>query len=379
MFPVKLTAISAFGLEAIVGRELKNLGMKDVEVFNGGAYFTGDAKSIVEANLKLRCAERIFIELSRFKATTFQELIDGVEKIKWEDWIPEGGKFPVYAKSVKSKLFSLSDIQAIGKKAIAKRLGDKYNKTWIKEISGDYNVHIHILKDEVVVNLDTTGEPLHKRGYRARFHKAPLKETLAAALVYLANWRGSTPLVDPFCGSGTILIEATLMARNIAVGLGRKFASESWKLIPEEVWKNARKKAYSEIDLDKKFTIIGFDKDPIAIEIAIENASLAGVDEDIKFSVSDIANLKIDKEYISIITNPPYGQRLEDEKIVKKISKTMGQVICPNKTWSTYVFTGYQDFENAYGKKATKNRKLYNGRLKCYYYQYFGPRPPRKK
>ncbi len=379
VFPVKLTAISAFGLEAIVGRELKNLGMKNVEVFNGGASFIGDEKSIVEANLKLRCAERIFVELARFKALEFQELIDGIEHIKWEDWIPEGGKFPVYAKSVKSKLFSLSDIQAIGKKGIANRLGKVYSKQWIDEIHGEYAVHIQLHKDEVVVNLDTTGDALHKRGYREAARKAPLKETMAAALVNLANWRANTPLIDPFCGSGTILIEAALRARNIASGLNRKFVSESWDIIPTDIWKQARKQAYMDIDLSDELVIYGFDKDPKAIEIAKKNAELAGVDEDIVFEVRDIKDFQTDMTYGSIITNPPYGERLEDEKIVQSLSKIMGQVILPHHTWSTYVFSGYDNFEKDSGKKATKNRKLYNGRLKCYYYQYHAPRKPRAK
>ncbi len=379
MFPIKLTATTAFGLESIVGRELKNMGMKNVEVFNGGVNFIGDGYDIAKANINLRCAERVFIELARFKAFEFQQLIDGVEKIEWEKWIPEGGKFPVYAKSVKSKLFSLSDIQAIGKKGIANRLGKAYSQEWVKEVKGDYAVHINILKDEVVINLDTTGEALHKRGYRVKANDAPLKETLAAALVNLANWKGYNTLVDPFCGSGTILIEAAMIARNIAVGLGRKFASETWDIIPSEVWKKVRKEAYAEIDLDKELIIKGYDKDPKAIQIAKQNAELAGVDEDIEFSVADIKDFKTDLEYGSIITNPPYGERLEDKKVVSNLSRIMGKVILPNKTWSTYVFTGFEDFEKEFGKKATKNRKLYNGRLRCYYYQYHGPRKPIKK
>ncbi len=374
MFPVKLTAITAFGLEAIVGRELKNLNMNDVQVFNGGVHFIGDAKDIVIANLKLRCAERIFIELARFKAVSFQELIDGIESIQWEKWIPHGGKFPVYSKSVKSKLFSLSDIQAIGKKGIANRLGKVYSTTWIEEKFGNYAIYINIHKDEVVVHLDTTGDALHKRGYRQKTTTAPLKETMAAALVYLANWRGDTPLVDPFCGSGTILIEAALRARNIASGIGRSFVSENWSMISKKIWKEQRKKAYTEIDLNKELKIYGYDKDPYAIKLAKQNAELAGVDEDIEFKVADIKDFTTNLKYGSIITNPPYGERLEDEKVVHNLSQTMGSVMLPHTTWSSYVFTGYDKFERDFGKKATKNRKLYNGRLKCYYYQYHGPR-----
>ncbi len=374
-----MIATAAFGIEAIVGQELKALGFEDVTVENGRCFFTADEAGICKANLWLRSAERVFLHVGTFKARTFTELFDHVEALPWEDFIPENGKFPVNAKSVKSKIFSLSDIQSISKKAIVKRLGKEYGISWFEETGAEFPIHVAFLKDEVTVSIDTSGTGLHKRGYRAVGNEAPLKETLAAALVKISRWKPFIPLIDPMCGSGTILIEAAMIARNIAPGLNRKFISESWPFIPENEWKRVRQEAYQAIDLDTPLNIQGFDIDQRSVKIAMQNAEKAGLEEDIHFQVRDAKDISSSKQYGYIITNPPYGERLSDQKQVEKVYRMMGQAYGRLDTWSVYVLTSHEQFERAYGKKSTKNRKLYNGRIKTYFYQYFGPKPPRRK
>lgn len=374
-----LIATATFGIEAVVGQELKSLGFEDVVVENGRVLFKGNERDICRANMWLRTADRVFIQIAEFKATSFETLFNRVNEIPWENYLPFDAEFPVNAKSVKSKLFSLSDIQSISKKAIVKRLGTLYNKDWLPETGPKFSILVGILKDTVTVSIDTSGTGLHKRGYREQGHHAPLKETLAASLLKISRWQAKIPLIDPMCGTGTIAIEAALMGRNIAPGLNRKFDFENWPLIPNDVFKAVKKEAYEMIDYDAPLHIEAYDKDPRAIKIARENAEIAGVEEDIHFQVRDVKELSSSKKYGYIITNPPYGERLNELEEVQELTRVMSNRFEMLDTWSKYVFTAFEDFEKFYNKKSTKNRKLYNGKLKCYYYQYFGPKPPRKK
>lgn len=374
-----LIATATFGIEAVVAQELKDLGYKDTVIENGRVLFSGDEEDICRTNMWLRTADRVFIQVAEFKATSFEQLFDRVNEIPWEVYLPMNAEFPVNAKSVKSKLFSLSDIQSISKKAIVNRLGKLYNKTWLPEDGPKYSIMVGILKDTVTVSIDTSGVGLHKRGYRAQGHIAPLKETLAAALILISRWQGKIPLIDPMCGSGTIAIEAALIGRNIAPGLSREYAFESWPLIPDEIYKAVKKHAFEQIDNEKELQIEAYDADPRAIKVARENAELAAVEDDIHFQVRDVSELSSNKKYGYVITNPPYGERLNEIEEVEVLTKVMSESFDVLDTWSKYVFTAYEDFERIFGKKSTKNRKLYNGKIKCYFYQYFGPRPPRKK
>lgn len=375
----KLIATATFGIEAIVGQELKSLGFEDVVVENGRVLFTGNERDIVRANMWLRTADRVFIQVAEFKATSFESLFNRVNEIPWELYLPADAEFPVNAKSVKSQLFSLSDIQSISKKAIVKRLGKLYNKEWLPETGAKYSILVGILKDTVTVSIDTSGVGLHKRGYREHGHMAPLKETLAAALLRISRWQSKIPLIDPMCGTGTIAIEAALMARNIAPGLSREFAFQKWALIPEDIYKAVKKDAYEQIDYETPLHIEAFDVDPRAIKIARENAELAAVEDDIHFQVRDVKDLSSSKMYGYIVTNPPYGERLNELDEVAELTRVMSNRFEMLDTWSKYVFTAFEDFEKFYNRKSTKNRKLYNGKLKCYFYQYWGPKPPRKK
>lgn len=374
-----LIATASFGIESVVAKELKDLGFEDIIVENGKVLFTADERGLCLANLWLRSADRVFLKLAEFKATTFTELFDNVSEISWEDYLPENAEFPVNAKSVKSTLFSLSDIQAISKKSIAKHLGKIYNKEWLDEDGPKFTILIAILKDIVTVSIDTSGAGLHRRGYREQGHLAPLKETMAAALIQISRWQPKIPLIDPLCGTGTIAIEAALIGRNIAPGLSRSFAFQDWPLISEEVFKEVKKEAYGKIDTDVELQIEAYDIDPKAIRIARENAKIAGVEEDIHFQVRDVSDLNSNKKYGYIITNPPYGERLNEIPEIQELYSVMGKKFSELDTWSSYIFTSYEEFEKYFMRKSTKNRKLYNGKIKCYFYQYFGPRPPRKK
>lgn len=374
-----LIATATFGLEGVLGNELKSLGFNDIEVENGYTRFSGDERDLCKANMWLRTADRVFIEVATFQATSFEALFDQINQLPWEQYLPMNANFPVNAKSVKSKLFSLSDIQAISKKAIVKRLGNLYNKSWLPEDGPRYGILVGILKDKVTVSIDTSGVGLHKRGYRAQGHMAPLKETLGAALLLISRWQEKIALIDPMCGSGTIAIEAALIGKNIAPGLHRNFDFENWPLIPNQIFNEVKKEALDSIRNDVTLSIEGYDQDPRAIAIAKENAKLAGVENDIHFQVRDISQLNSSKFYGYLITNPPYGERLNELDEVKELTKLMSQRFGTLETWSKYIFTAFEDFEKYYDQKATKNRKLYNGRIKCYYYQYFGPRPPRRK
>lgn len=381
METIQLVAPCHFGMEAVLKREIYDLGYDITKVEDGRVTFEGDLETICRSNIFLRTAERVMVQIGRFRATTFDELYENMKALPWEDWIPQDGKFWVKkASSVKSKLFSASDIQSICKKAMVDRLKMTYHTDWFKEDGASFPVRIFLLKDEVTVALDTTGDPLHKRGYRTWTSKAPISETLAAALIMLTPWRADRILVDPFCGSGTFLIEAAMMAANIAPGMNRSFTAEAWThLIPKQMWYDVVEEAEETVDTDISCDLQGYDIDPDMIRIARANAKQAGVDHLIHFQQRDVADLKHSKKYGFIITNPPYGERLEDKKDLPALYTTIGQVYRDLDAWSMYLITSYEEAERYIGRKADKNRKLYNGMIRTYFYQFMGPKPPKKK
>lgn len=369
-----------FGLEAVLKREIYDLGYEITKVEDGRVTFEGDEEAICRANIFLRTAERVMIQVGRFKATTFEELFQGIKNLPWEEYIPEDGKFWVKkASSINSKLFSPSDIQSIAKKAMVERMKQKYHKEWFKEDGAAYPVRIFLLKDEVTVALDTSGDSLHKRGYRTMTSKAPLTETLAASLIMLTPWRKDRILVDPFCGSGTFPIEAAMIAANIAPGMNRDFTAEEWtNMIDRKLWYECVKEAEDMIDTTVKVDIQGYDIDGDVIKAARENAKRAGVEHMIHFQQRAVADLSHPKKYGFIITNPPYGERLEDKADLPALYTQIGQAYQRLDSWSMFLITSYTDTEKYIGRKADKNRKIYNGMLKTYFYQFLGPKPPKK-
>jgi len=366
-----------FGLEAVLKREIYDLGYEITKVEDGRVTF----EAICRANIFLRTAERVMIQVGRFKATTFEELFQGIKNLPWEEYIPEDGKFWVKkASSINSKLFSPSDIQSIAKKAMVERMKQKYHKEWFKEDGAAYPVRIFLLKDEVTVALDTSGDSLHKRGYRTMTSKAPLTETLAASLIMLTPWRKDRILVDPFCGSGTFPIEAAMIAANVAPGMNRDFTAEEWtNLIDRKLWYECVKEAEDMIDTTVKVDIQGYDIDGDVIKAARENAKRAGVEHMIHFQQRAVADLSHPKKYGFIITNPPYGERLEDKADLPELYTQIGQAYQRLDSWSMFLITSYTDTEKYIGRKADKNRKIYNGMLKTYFYQFLGPKPPKKR
>lgn len=379
---IRLAAVCTFGLEAVVKRELLNLGYDNLQTDNGWIYFDAEIVDIPKLNINLRSAERVMLILGQFKAFSFEELFNKTYNLPWQEWISVDGKFTVKGKSVKSKLFSISDCQSIVKKAIVKKLSHEYDVDWFYENGAEYTTLISIHKDVATLSIDTTGsrEGLFKRGYKQKHTVAPLKETMAAALVQLSYWNKDRILLDPMCGSGTIPIEAALIARNIAPGLNRNFASEKWERVSPTYWKQERIEARKRIDLFSEVRIYGYDINKKMIEIAKENAIEAGVDDCIKFEVKDITKLRETPfDYGIMITNPPYGERIGSVFDIVKIHKTLGKVFGHNKTWSNYIITSRQTFEQEYGRKADKRRKLYNGDVLVNYYQYYGLRPNSKK
>ena len=370
-----------FGLEAVLKREIYDLGYEITKVEDGRVTFEGDEEAICRANIFLRTAERVMIQVGRFKATTFEELFQGIKNLPWEEYIPEDGKFWVKkASSINSKLFSPSDIQSIAKKAMVERMKQKYHKEWFKEDGAAYPVRIFLLKDEVTVALDTSGDSLHKRGYRTMTSKAPLTETLAASLIMLTPWRKDRILVDPFCGSGTFPIEAAMIAANVAPGMNRDFTAEEWtNLIDRKLWYECVKEAEDMIDTTVKVDIQGYDIDGDVIKAARENAKRAGVEHMIHFQQRAVADLSHPKKYGFIITNPPYGERLEDKADLPELYSQIGQAYQRLGSWSMFLITSYTDTEKYIGRKADKNRKIYNGMLKTYFYQFLGPKPPKKR
>lgn len=373
----QLVATAASGIEALVGKEIKALGY-ECQVENGKVFFEGTEKDIAKTNLWLRTADRVKIIVGEFDAYEFDELFEKTKALPWEDLLPMDANFPVAGKSIKSKLYSVSDCQAIVKKAIVNRLSEVYHRnTRLPETGALYQLEVALLKDKVTITLDTTGPSLFKRGYRSAKGGAPLKENMAAALVELTNWRKDRPFYDPVCGSGTIVIEAALIGHNIAPGSNRSFSCEEWEWFDQSVFEEVRAEADAAVDHDIELDIMGSDIDGTMIEIAKANADEAGVGSSITFKQMQLADFTTDKEYGVILANPPYGERLGEEKEVHKLYKQMGQVYRPLKTWSKYIITSDLAFETFYGEKATKKRKLYNGALRTDLFQFWGERPPR--
>lgn len=370
-----------FGLEAVLKKEIIDLGYDVLQVEDGRVTFLGDDEAVCRANIGLRTAERILLKIGSFRAETFDELFENTKALPWEAYIPADGKFWVAkAASVKSKLFSPSDIQSIMKKAIVERLKQKYKISWFKEEGDSYPIRVFLMKDIVTIGLDTTGESLHKRGYRKLTAKAPIAENLAASLIMLTPWNADRILVDPFCGSGTFPIEAALMAANIAPGMKRGFTALRWEhLVPKTMWDDAYEEARDMVDLSVQTQILGYDVDEEMIAISRQNAKKAGVDKLIHFEKRDVASLSHEGQYGFIITNPPYGERLEEKVNIPPLYKKIGERFKSLDTWSMYMITSYENAEESIGRKADKNRKIYNGMMKTYYYQFLGPKPPRKE
>lgn len=377
MKTVELIATATFGLESVVKREVIDLGFKVLSVEDGKVTFESDLNGIARANLWLRTADRVLLKVGEFKAITFEQLFEQTKALPWGDIITKDGKFTVLGKSVKSELFSISDCQAIVKKAVVEKLKLKYQVDWFEETGEEYTIQVALLKDIATLTIDTSGVGLHKRGYRQESVEAPIKETLAAALISLSYWNKDRILYDVFCGSGTLPIEAALIARNIAPGLNRDFASKKWPLIGEKVWQVEIEKAKQAMDLKREVKIYASDIDPKAIKVAKENAKAAKVDDCIEFKVSDFRKLAYKDDYGIIISNPPYGERLEEEEVAKQLSIDMGKVFNKLETWSKYIITSVSGFETLYGKKADRERKMFNGKILVRYYQYYGPRPPK--
>lgn len=377
---IELIAPCHFGLEAVLKREILDLGYEISSVEDGRVTFQGDAEAVCRANIFLRTAERVLLKVGSFQAVSFEELFEKTKALPWEAYIPKDGKFWVTkASSVKSRLFSPSDIQSVMKKAMVRRLQEHYHMEWFPEDGPEYPVRVFLMKDQVTVGIDTSGASLHKRGYREVSGKAPITETLAAALIMLTPWRGDRILVDPFCGSVTFPIEAAMMAANIAPGMNRSFTAEKWtNLIPKKLWYDTVDEASDLIREPEETDIQGYDADEDVIRIARRNAAEAGVEHMIHFQRRDVRDLSHPKKYGFIITNPPYGERLEDKKDLPELYRAFGESFRRLETWSAYMITSYEDAERYFGRKADKNRKIYNGMLKTYFYQFQGPKPPRK-
>lgn len=369
-----------FGLESVLKREIIDLGYDISQVEDGKVTFIGDAEAICRANIGLRTAERVLLKVGSFKAVTFEELFDKTKELPWEDFLPVDAKFWVTkATSIKSKLFSPSDIQSLVKKAIVNRLKDIYHVNWFEETGVSYPIRVNFMKDIATITLDTSGDSLHKRGYRKLVSKAPITETLAAALIMLTPWKSDRILVDPFCGSGTFPIEAAMIAANIAPGMNRSFIAEEWEnLIPARTWYDAFDEAREAVNTDIETDIQGYDIDGDIVKAARENAKAAGVDHLIHFQQRGVEALSHPKKYGFLISNPPYGERIEDKENLPGLYTTIGQRFAELDSWSAFLITSYEDTEKYMGRKADKNRKIYNGMMKTYFYQFLGPRPPKR-
>lgn len=377
---LELIATATFGLEAVVKREIEALGYKIIRSEDAKITYMGDERAIARSNLWLRSADRVLLKMGEFKALEFEDLFQQTKAIAWEDIIPADGKFTVTGTSVKSKLHSVPACQSIVKKAIVERLGSFYCIDRFEETGAEYTVKVTILKDRVTLTIDTSGTGLHKRGYRVSDVAAPIKETLAAAMVQLSFWKAGRLLVDPCCGSGTIPIEAAMIGRNIAPGLNRKFASQEWDIIPPEIWKEERKAAFEAIDYDADIRIEASDISGRAVEAAIENAAEAGVDDCVEFKKMDMARLTAEEEGGIVITNPPYGERIGEKKQIEAIYSAYNEFYRKNPTWSLFMVTTDKEVENKiFGRPADRRRKLYNGRLEVCYYQFHGQKPGRKQ
>ncbi len=377
MNKIQLIATAAFGLEAVVAREVKDLGYEDIQVENGKVTFTADLKAICRSNLWLRTADRVLLKIGEFKALTFDELFEKTKALPWGDWIPEDGEFPVDGKSIRSQLASVPDCQAIVKKAVVEKMKQKYKRDWFDETGAKYRIEVALLNDIATLTIDTSGAGLHKRGYRTLSNKAPIKETLAAGLILLSYWNPDRVLIDPFCGSGTIPIEAALIGKNIAPGMNRNFVSEEWSIIDKNLWRDARKETHDLAKYDRPLRIYGSDIDGEVLKLARFHIEEAMLEDDIHVQKLPVSELASRFDYGCIICNPPYGERLGEKEEVEQIYQQMRKVFNKLDTWSQYIITSNSEFESIYGKKADKRRKLYNGRIECTYYQYHGPRPPR--
>ena len=376
----ELYAPCHFGMEAVLKREIIDIGYEISRVEDGRVYFMGDDEAIARCNLWLRTTERVMIKIAQFRATTYEELFQGTRAIRWQDYIPQNGKFWVTkATSISSKLFSPSDIQSVMKKAMVEKLKTVYRTDWFPEDGASYPLRVTINKDIVTIGLDTTGDSLHKRGYRTNTVKAPITETLAAALIMLTPWNGERILVDPFCGSGTFAIEAAMIAANMALGLNREFLSQTWEnIVSKKCWYDAIDEANELVDLDVDTDIQGYDIDAFAVKAARANAENAGVENLIHFQERSVDKLSHPKKYGFIITNPPYGERLEEKENLPAIYQSLGKRFKALDDWSMYLITAWEDTEKAIGRKADKNRKIYNGMMKTYFYQFLGPKPPKR-
>ncbi|MDA8236152.1 MAG: class I SAM-dependent RNA methyltransferase [Clostridia bacterium] len=379
MAKIQLIATAAFGLEAVVAREVRQLGYEDVMVEDGKVTFFADEAAICRTNLWLRTAERVLLKVGEFKATSFEELFEKTKALPWTDWLPVDANFPVEGKSIKSQLYSVPDCQAIVKKAVVEKMKEKYKRSWFEETGARYTIEVALLKDMATLTIDTSGAGLHKRGYRKLSAAAPLKETLGAALVLLSRWFPDRALIDPCCGSGTIPIEAAMIGANIAPGLSRQFAAESWPRLSERLWGAARQEAESLINQDIKLKITGTDINEEVLSLARYHARKAGVDKHIHFQRRPVAQIGSQSSYGWVITNPPYGERLGELKEAEFLYKEMSQAFKNLDTWSFYIITSHPKFEQLFGRPADKKRKLYNGRIQCNFYQFFGPKPPKAK
>jgi Predicted N6-adenine-specific DNA methylase len=381
MKKIELMAPCHFGMEAVLKREIQDLGYEISQVEDGRVSFYGDTAAICRANIFLRTAERVILKIAQVKAVTFDELFEKTKALPWEEYIPIDGKFWVAkAASIKSKLFSPTDIQSIMKKAMVERLKSKYKIDWFEETGASYPLRVFIMKDVATIGIDTSGVSLHKRGYRQLTSKAPITETLAAALIMHTPWRKERILVDPFCGSGTFLIEAALIAANIAPGMNRSFIAENWtNILAKQNWYDAINEANEKMNDDVEVDIQGYDIDGDIVKAARENAKLAGVEHLIHFQQRPVSELNHPKKYGFIISNPPYGERIEEKENIPVLYREMGQAFERLDSWSQYIITSYEEAEKYIGKKADKNRKIYNGMLKTYFYQFMGPRPPKPK
>lgn len=379
MSKLQLIATAAFGIEAVVGRELKWLGYDDQLIENGKVTFAGDEKAICRTNLWLRTADRVLLKMGEFEALTFDELFEKTKALPWHEWIPEDAEFPVEGKSIDSKLSSVPDCQAIVKKAVVEKMKLKYGRQWFEETGARYRIEVALLKDRVTLTIDTSGAGLHKRGYRKLVSGAPLKETLASAMLLISRWNHDRILVDPFCGSGTIPIEAALIGHNIAPGLKREFAAEQWERIPKKLWEEARQEAIDMAKYDRELRIHGSDINDEVMSLARYHAKQAGVDASIHLQRMAVADIKSRYKYGFIITNPPYGERLGELKQVEALYKQMGEAFKSLDSWSYYIIASHPQFEKFFGRSADKKRKLYNGRLMCNYFQFYGPPPPKVK
>ncbi|MBM83782.1 MAG: RNA methyltransferase [Planctomycetaceae bacterium] len=379
MSQLELIATAAFGLEAVVSRELKQLGYANTKTRDGRITFPADVNAVCRCNLWLRSADRVLLKLTSFDADDFGALFDQVNAIPWEEWLPIDAKFPVRAKSVRSQLHSEPDIQGLVKKAIVERLKKTYRRNWFDETGALFPVDVLVLKDEITISIDTSGDGLHKRGYRTLTSQAPLRETLAAALVQLSYWNRTRPFIDPLCGSGTIVVEAALIARNMAPGMNRTFTAQEWPCIPTAAWDAAREEASSLVADKPDFTLIGYDQDDKVLNLARYHAKQAGVFDDVYFQPQEFSQLSTKRKYGCLITNPPYGERLGEAHDVEKLYRQMATVFRDLDHWSIYVLTSHPEFERLVGQKADRRRKLYNARIACTYHQYLGPPPPRSE